>query len=129
MDRGARWAAVHGVTQSQTRLKRLSTNMFHVSATVYFLVEILISSEVVEGQLRQREEEEKIRLKIKDFIIIVCSWIFSHCIFLELNELNVVGGREYQRFFFCLSWAKKYTYLNTDVRISSSGFQVLSLRS
>ena len=24
MDRGARWAAVHGVTQSLTRLKRLS---------------------------------------------------------------------------------------------------------
>ena len=74
--------------------------MFHVTVTVYFLVEILISSEVVERQLRQREEEEKIRLKIKDFIIIVCNWIFSHCIFLELNELNVVGGREYQRFFF-----------------------------
>ena len=35
--------------------------MFHVSATVYFLVDILISSEVAEGQVRQREEEEKIR--------------------------------------------------------------------
>ena len=25
MDRGARWATVHGVTESQTRLKHLST--------------------------------------------------------------------------------------------------------
>ena len=74
--------------------------MFHVSATVYFLVEILISSEEAEGQVRQREEEEKIRQKIKDFIIIVCGWIFSHCVFLELKELNMVGGREYQIFFF-----------------------------
>ena len=80
--------------------------MFHVSATAYFLVETLISSEVAEGQVRQREEKEKIRLKIEDFIIIVCGWIFSHCIFLELKELNMVGGREYN--FFCLSWAKKY---------------------
>ena len=79
--------------------------MFHVSATVYFLVEILISSEEAEGQVRQREEEEKIRQKIKDFIIIVCGWIFSHCVFLELKELNMVGGREYQIFFF--AWAGK----------------------
>ena len=27
MDRGAWWAAVHGVTKSWTQLKRLSTNM------------------------------------------------------------------------------------------------------
>ena len=26
MDRGARWAAVHGVTKSRTRLKRLSSS-------------------------------------------------------------------------------------------------------
>ena len=80
--------------------------MFHVSATVYFLVEILISSEEAEGQVRQREEEEKIRQKIKDFIIIVCGWIFSHCVFLELKELNMVGGREYQ-IFFLLELGKK----------------------
>ena len=29
MDRGAWWAAVHGVTQSRTRLKRLSNNMLY----------------------------------------------------------------------------------------------------
>ena len=30
MDSGAWWATVHGVTKSQTRLKRLSTQQYHL---------------------------------------------------------------------------------------------------
>ena len=67
--------------------------MFHFSATVDFLVEVLISSEMAEGRVRQREEEEKIRLKSEDFIIIMCDLIFSHCIFLGLNEINMGGWK------------------------------------
>lgn len=66
--------------------------MFHFSATVDFLVEVLISSEMAEGRVRQRKEEEKIRLKSEDFIIIMCDLRFSHCIFLDLNEINMGGG-------------------------------------
>ena len=39
-DRGAWWAAVHGVTQSRTRLKRLSGSSSSSSRTVFLIVSV-----------------------------------------------------------------------------------------
>lgn len=49
-----------------------------------------------EGEVNQRKEEEKIILKNKDCIIIVNDLTFTHCVFLDLKEINI--GK---------NWAKK----------------------
>ena len=39
-DRGAQWAAVYGVTQSRTRLKRLSSSIPNINSHITFVNEI-----------------------------------------------------------------------------------------
>ena len=48
MDRGPWWATVHGVTRSQTRLKRMSTQVFNKSL---FVTIVLFCQRIRQGML------------------------------------------------------------------------------
>ena len=51
MDRGAWWATVHRITQSQTRLKQLSMHAFSVFIPIYLELQSWQNSELGSSRL------------------------------------------------------------------------------
>ena len=58
MDRGACWAAVYGVTQSRTRLKRLSSNS---SSILPWEVDMATHSNILAWRIPWTEEPDRVQ--------------------------------------------------------------------